>query len=156
MREQANTAWGLTVSRRFMDQSQANGAVDSLKKAGFREDEIRVWQQKEPAVNSREDAMARVIEGVLAGGVIGGLAVFFLTIAVTWAGSESVSEESAAIGAIIGALAGAIITGFAVTVISRRIAFSHPHEEHPGAGTVVTVTVGEREAEAKRVFDGVS
>ena len=48
-----------------------------LKKAGFREDEIRVWQQKEPAVNSREDAMARVIEGVLAGGVIGGLAVFF-------------------------------------------------------------------------------
>lgn len=156
MREQANTAWGLTVSRRFESQSQAGGAVESLKQAGFREDEIRVWQQKGPAVMNGEDAMARTIEGILAGGVIGGLAGFFFTIAITWAGSESVTEETSAIGALAGAIAGAIILAIAVPIVSRKVAFSHPHEEHPGAGTVVTVTVGEREAEAKRVFDGAS
>ncbi len=153
MTEQGTSVWGLTVSRRFNTPDEASGATESLKQAGFSEDEIRVWQHKKVAAFSREDSFARIVEGLLAGGVIGGLAGFFVSIAFSWASNERVTEESSAGAALIGAVAGAIIVAISVAVISRRFSFSHPHETHGEPASVVTVTVGDRESEAKQVFD---
>lgn len=156
MREQGNSAWGLTVSRKFETDAQARSAAESLRTAGFREEEIRIWQQRSPAAFSQEDTLARTFEGLMAGGVIGGLAGFFLTAAITWASSERVDMELPAIAALMAAVAGGIVTAMAVVVLSRRIRFQrHAHEAHHEPGTVVTVTVGDREAEARRVFDSV-
>ena len=99
------------------------------------------------------DSYLVTLEGFLGGGVIGGLGAFLLAIAISWADSNSVDEELAAIAAIVGALAGALITVVALTLLSNRISFSHPHEEHYVPGSVVTVQVGDREAQAKEVFD---
>lgn len=156
MTTEQSTAWGLTVSRRFANQEQADNAAASLKEAGFREEEIRIWHHKPAAVARGEDRMARTFEGILGGGVIGGLAGFFFSLAISWTASERTNEEAAAVAAIAGAVVGAVLVAIAVTIISPKFAFSHPHEIHGDPATVVTVTVGEREAEAKRVFDGVS
>lgn len=153
MTEQANTAWGLTVSRRFDSPSDADGAVGNLRESGFREDEIRVWQHKRVAVSANEDTMARFIEGMLAGGVIGGLGAFFISIAFNWSDGQRVTEENSVVAAIIGAVAGAVIVAIAVSIISHRFAFSHPHEVNREPASVVTVRVGDRETEAKQVFD---
>ena len=153
MIEQGNTGWGMTVSRRFDGPSEANGAVDSLRQAGFSEDEIRVWEHKKAAASTGEDTLARTVEGLLAGGVIGGLAGFFVTIAFTWTGSERVTEETSAAAALAGAVIGAVVVAIAVTFISRRFGFSHSHHPHSGPSSVVTVMVGDREDEAKQVFD---
>lgn len=153
MTEQGNTGWGMTVSRRFDTDAEAKSAVDSLRQAGFLEGEIRVWQQRKAPVTNGEDTMARTMEGMLGGGVLGGVAAFFISIAFAWSENERTNEEASVIAAIIGAIAGAIILAIAVTIISRRFAFSHPHEAHVGPGSVVTVSVGTRESEAKQVFD---
>ncbi len=153
MTEQANSGWGMTVSRRFDTEAEANSAVDDLRQAGFIEQEITVWQQQGTIESPNEDAMARSVEGLLGGGVIGGLAAFFLTIAISWASNERTDEELAAIATIVGALAGALIVTASLTFLSRRISFSHPHEEHFVPGSVVTVQVGDREAQAREVFD---
>ena len=156
MTEQGNTAWGPTVSRRFDSPAQANGAADDLKQAGFREEEIRVWQHKKATASSREDSLARTVEGLLAGGVIGGLGGFFFSIAINWAGSERVTEENPAAAALIGAIVGAILVAVGVVVVSRHFSFGHHAEEHGEPASVVTVTVGDRESEAKQVFEKLS
>lgn len=156
MTEQGNTAWGLTVSRRFDSPSEATSAVDSLRQAGFREEEIRVWQHRKSPALGNEDSLARTIEGLLGGGVIGGLAGFFFSIAISWAANDRTTEESSAIATLIGAVAGAIIVAAAVSVISRRFSFGHHDQGHGEPASVVTVTVGDRESEAKRVFDQLS
>ncbi len=156
MTEQAASGWGMTVSRRFDTEAEANSAVEDLRQAGFLEGEIRVWQQKKPAVFGREDSMARIVEGLLAGGVVGGLGALFISVAFSWADSERTTEEFSVIATLIGAVAGAIIAAIGVSFISRKFAFSHPHEEHAGPGSVVTVSVGDREAQAKEVFDKLS
>jgi len=153
MTEQANTGWGMTVSRRFDTEAQAKGAVDSLRQAGFIEQEISVWQQRDPAEYGNEDGLERTFEGFLGGAVIGGLVAMLLAIALTWAANERVDEELAAMAAIAGAVAGGIIVAIAVNILSRRISFSHPHEEEHRPGSVVTVQVGERESQAREVFD---
>ncbi len=155
MTEQANTGWGLTVSRRFDTEAEAKSAVDSLRQAGFLEGEIRVWQQRKPAASDNEDMLARTIEGLMAGGVIGGIGAFFFSIAISWAGNDGANEEASTIAALIGAIIGAIGVAAAVNVISPRFSFSHPHEEHAAPGSVVTVMVGEKEAQAKKVFDSL-
>ena len=151
MREQGNNAWGLTVSRRYDTADQASKAVDSLRQAGFREEEIRVWQHKKTTA-SYEDRLARTAEGFLSGGFITGFLGFFLIIAVSWTGSENMDMEVAAAGAVIAAVAGALVTAILVNIISTKVAFSHPHHTPAEAPSVVTVTVGDREAEAKRVL----
>lgn len=156
MTEQGNTAWGLTVSRRFDSPAQATGAAADLKQAGFRDEQIRVWQHKKAAVSSREDSFARTIEGLLAGGVIGGLGGFFFSIAINWTGSDRVTEENSAAAALIGAIVGAILVAIGVTLVSRRFSFGHHAEEHGEPASVVTVTVGDRESEAKQVFEKLS
>ncbi len=156
MTEQGNTGWGMTVSRRFDTEAEANNAVGNLREAGFLEGEIRVWQQRKPAVTKGEDAMERIVEAFLGGGVIGGLGAFFIAIAFVWADSQKVDEEFAAIASLAGAIGGAIIAAIATSIISPRFAFSHPHEHHAGPGSVVTVSVGDREAQAKEVFDKLS
>lgn len=153
MTEQGNTGWGMTVSRRFDTDAEANSAASNLREAGFLEGEIRVWQQKRAAVTRGEDTFARTVEGLLAGGVFGGITAFFTYIAFVWADTQSVTEETAVIAALAGAIAGAIIIAIAVNIISRKFAFSHPHEAHVGPGSVVTVSAGDRESQAKEVFD---
>lgn len=153
MTEQGNTGWGMTVSRRFDTDAEAKKASESLREAGFLEGEIRIWEQHKPDVMNGEDAMERAMEGMLGGGVIGGVTAFFLATAITWTENERTSEEAAVVVAIFGAVAGAIILAIAVPLISRKYAFSHPHEHHAGPGSVVTVSVGDREAQAKEVFD---
>ena len=59
MTEQGSTAWDMTVSRRFDTPAEANSAVDSLKSAGFRDDQIRVWQHKDAPL-SNEDRIERL------------------------------------------------------------------------------------------------
>ena len=153
MREQGSNAWGLTVSRRFETAEQAAGAADGLKQAGFREDQIRVWQHRRSG-GSGEDRLARTVEGLLAGGFISGLAGFFLGVAISWTGDDRIAMEAAAGYTVVSAAAGAIVTAIAVNLISTRFAFSHPHQEAPAEPpSVVTVTVGDRATEAKQVFD---
>ncbi len=152
MTEQGS-GWGMTVSRRFNGAEDADSAVGSLRQAGFREDEIRVWQQRQSPGASGEDGLARVVEGILGGGVIGGLAGFFVTIAFTWTDSQRITEETSAAGALGGAIAGAIIVGLLVSILSRRYSFGHSHEHDSEPASVVTVMVGDREDEAKQVFD---
>ena len=155
MREQASNAWGLTVSRRFETAELAGGAVDRLRKSGFREEEIRVWQHKRVAA-SYEDRLGRTTEGFLAGGVITAFATFFLVIAISWAGNERIAMETAAGFAVGIAVIGALITAIAVNVVSARFRFGEHHEAPAERPSVVTVTVGDREAEAKKVFDSQS
>lgn len=154
MREQGNNAWGLTVSRRFETATAATGAVQNLKQAGFRDEEIRVWQHKRNTV-SYEDRLARTFEALLGGAFIGAFIGFFVTVAYYEASNEpfaSIGMEDAFGIGLIAAVAGAIITAIATTIISPRFAFSHPHETPNEPPSVVTVTVGDRESEAKSAF----
>lgn len=154
MREQGNNAWGLTVSRRFETATQATGAVSSLKQAGFREEEIRVWQHKSSTA-SYEDRLERIFEGMLGGAVISAMIGFFVTVAYYWANSEpigSIGMEDALGITLAATVIGAVVSGIAVTLISPRFSFSHPHPTPDELPSVVTVTVGDRESEAKKVF----
>ena len=152
MRELGNNAWGLTVSQRFETAAHADGAVERLRQSGFREQEIRVWQHKRRAA-SYEDRLARTLEGFLAGGVISAFAGFFLVIAISWTGNERMAMEAAAGLAVVIAVAGALVTAIAVNIISSRFSFSEHHETPSEPASVVTVTVGDREADARKVFD---
>jgi hypothetical protein len=152
MRDQGNNTWGLTVSRRFESVEHADGAVERLRQSGFREDEIRVWQHKRRA-SPYEDRLARTFEGFLAGGVISAFAAFFVIIAFSWTGNEPIVMEFAAGAAVAGGIVGGLITAIAVNVISSWFSFSERHEVLADRPSIVTVTVGDREAEAKQVFD---
>jgi uncharacterized membrane protein YeaQ/YmgE (transglycosylase-associated protein family) len=155
MTEQGSNAWGLTVSRRFDTAAQAKNATENLRKAGFREEEIRVWQQKQMSV-SYEDSLERTLEGGLVGAVIFGLAGFFLTTALSWTDGNTIQEQATPLAAIASAVIGAIVVAIGVNIASTKIAFSHPHHVEPSeAPSVVTVTVGDREAQAKQVFDSL-
>lgn len=151
MREQGSNAWGLTVSRRFESAGQASRAVDDLRKAGFREEEIRVWQHSNLSA-PYEGRVGRTTEGFLAGGVIAGLLGFLLAVSIAWANSERIDMEVSAGAALIAAVAGAVLTAIAVNIISTKVAFSHPHHHPSEPPSIVTVTVGDREAEARRVL----
>ena len=156
MQEQGSTGWGLTVSRRFDKRQQADQAVQQLKQTGFRDEQMRVWQHRNNSFD-QEDRLARTVEGLLAGGVIGGLLGLFFSAAISWAGSSTITEESVPGLAIGLAVGGAIFTAIGVNIVSRRFSFSHEHghESHDEPPTVVTVTVGDRAADARKVFDGL-
>ena len=153
MREQGNNVWGMTVSRRFETAELAGGAVEQLRKSGFREEEIRVWQHKRLAA-TYEDRLERTFEGFLGGGVIAAFAAFFLVIAISWAGNENNAMETAAGYSVAAGVVGGLVTAIAVNIISSRFSFSEEHHEPAERASVVTVTVGNMEAEAKQAFDG--
>ena len=155
MTEQGNNAWGLTVSRRFDTAAQAKNAVDALRKAGFREQAIRVTQLKKLAA-AYEDRLERTLEGAMVGGVLFGLAGFFLGAALPWTGGTTIEEQATPLMAIAATAIGAVIVAIGVNIASTRIAFSHPHHIEPSeAPSVVIVTVGDQEAQAKQVFDSL-
>jgi hypothetical protein len=156
MREQG-AGLGMTVSRRFDSKQQAEHAVQQLRQAGFREEDIRVWQHKRLATPF-EDRLARTVEGILAGAVIFGLAGFFLTAAYTWAVSETIDEQLIIAVTAAAAAIGAVVIAIAVNIVSTRVSFS------PGVGhaapaeppSVVTVRTSGKEADAKRVLETAS
>ena len=143
MREQGSAGLGLTVSRKFDTRQQADGAVKQLRDAGFREEDIRVWQHKGNKVGF-EDRFARTMEGLLAGGVIAGLLGFFLTVSINWTAGDNIADETTAGATLVAAVAGAVVVAILVNIISTKVAFTHPHEVEPDVPpTVVTVRVGD-------------
>ena len=156
MREQS-AGLGMTVSRRFGSKQQADSAVQQLRQAGFREEDIRVWQHKNLSPGY-EDRLARTAEGFLAGGVVFGLLGFFLTAAITWADSETIRMETPAGVAAVAAAIGAVIVAVAVNIVSTKFSFNpgHGHSAHGEPPSVVTVRTAGKEAEAQRVFAGMS
>jgi hypothetical protein len=156
MREQGSAGLGLTVSRKFDSKQEADGAVKQLRDAGFREEDIRVWQMKKHG-GALEDRLARTMEGLLAGGVISALIAFFVTAAYNWREQTVISNETAPAAALIAAVAGAVLVAIIVNIVSTKYAFNrHPHEAHAEPASVVTVRAGDKEAQAKQVFKGVS
>ena len=155
MTEQGNNAWGLTVSRRFDTAGKAKNAVEALRTAGFREQSIRVTQLKRLSA-PYEDRLERTLEGLMVGAVLFGLAGFFLGTALSWTGGNTITEEFTPLTTFAAAVIGAIVVAIGVNIASTKIAFSHPHHVEPAeAPSVVIVTVGDREAQAKQVFDSL-
>lgn len=156
MREQGSAGLGLTVSKKFDTKEQAEAAVKQLRSASFREEDIRLWQHRSFAAKY-EDRLERTMEGLLAGGVIAGLIGFLVVASINWVENESIANETTAGATLIAAVAGAVVTAILVNIISTKVAFSHPHHVEPDEPpSVVTVRVGDKEDEAKRVFAAAS
>ena len=155
MQEQG-TGWGLTVSRRFDASEGADNAVQKLQDAGFREDQLRVWQQS-PYAEDADDRLGRTAEGLLGGGFVSATLAMFLVTTYSWVSKSDISMELTAIAAVVAGVIGSIVGIAVVSILSTRYSFDRDRHEHSArAGTVVTVTVGDRETDARTVFDGIS
>jgi hypothetical protein len=153
MREQGASGLGLTVSHRFSTKQEADDAAKQLRSAGFREEDIRIWQHKKRSLSS-EDRLARTFEGFLAGGFIGGLISFFTTVASTWSENQDIADETTVGITVLGAVVSAVVVALIVNIVSTKFAFSHPHHVEPDEPpSVVTVRAGDKEDDARKVFD---
>src|SRR5919204_1502339 len=150
-----------TVVGVFDDRDDAQRAIEALKEAGFRADDIGItMHDRREAEALVEDtgasAGAGAATGALAGGALGGLAGWLVGIGalaipgvgpVVAAGPLAAALTGAAVGAAGGGLLGAL-TGLGVPEEEARW-----YEAEVGrGGTLVTVRADGRYDEARRVL----
>jgi uncharacterized protein (TIGR02271 family) len=150
-----------TVVGVFDDRDDAQRAIEALKDAGFRSDDIGVtMRDRREAEALVEDtgthAGAGAATGALAGGALGGLAGWLVGIGalaipgvgpIIAAGPLAAALGGAAIGAAGGGLIGAL-TGMGVPEDEAKW---YEGEVHRG-GTLVTVRADGRYGEARRIM----
>src|SRR5688572_20922418 len=144
-----------TVVGVFESHSAADRAVDELRRAGFREDQIGFAArdgktQKEGGTYAGEGALAGVAAGAGIGGLIG-LGVLSGVLPVIGpaiaAGTLGVILANAAAGAAIAGLAGTLI-GWGVSEDDAK----YYESEFTAGKTVVTVSADGRDAEARSIL----
>jgi hypothetical protein len=167
-----------TVAGLFRDRASAERAIEDLKEAGFKGDQIgivmrdqaeggRLTERRESDRGSGSHAASGAVTGVVGGGLLGGLAGYLVAIgaltipgigpvlaggAIAQALGLGVIGTTAAVGAGIGAAAGGLV--------GALVGMGIPEEEaryfEKGLGTeevLVTVKAGERVMEALAILE---
>jgi CBS domain-containing protein len=167
-----------TVAGLFRDRKSAERAIEDLKEAGFKGDQIgivmrdaseggRITERRESERGGSSHAASGAMTGVVGGGLLGGLAGYLLAIgaltipgigpvlaggAIAEALGLGVIGTTAAVGAGIGAAAGGLV--------GALVGMGIPEEEaryfEKGLGTeevLVTVRAGDRVMEALAILE---
>jgi hypothetical protein len=158
---------GETVVGAFDERTRAEAALDALREAGFRAEDVGVVAPRrdadgdEPAGDRRPDDQGLVkdpdpTEGILAGGLLGGAAGWLAgaaTVAVPGlgafvaAGALAAAVSGAGLGATVGGLVDAL-TGEGVPEEEAR-----RHEERARSGAILlTVRAGDRAQAALEIM----
>jgi hypothetical protein len=150
-----------TVVAIFDERDDAHDAINDLKNAGFRGDDISlVARQSDEAGKMAEETGTRAGEGAttgaLAGGILGGLGGFLAGVGalaipvfgpVIAAGAFATALTGAAVGAGVGAIAGALI-GMGIP----KEEADWYEERVKGGAWLVSVRSGGRYEEARRIL----
>jgi CBS domain-containing protein len=167
-----------TVAGLFRERQSAERAIDDLKEAGFKGEQIgivmrdpseggRITERRESDRGSGSHATSGAVTGVVGGGLLGGLAGYLVAIgaltipgigpvlaggAIAQALGLGVIGTTAAVGAGIGAAAGGLV--------GALVGLGIPEEEaryfEKGLGTeevLVTVKAGDRVMEALAILE---
>ncbi len=149
-----------TVAGLFETREQAQSAVEALKDAGFRGDQISIAMRDRRAaadVASQTGASNAAEAGIVGGGILGGLAGFLVGIGalaipgigpIVAAGPLVASLTGGAIGAATGGLLGALVEAG----VPEEEAQVYQRGVERG-GVLVTVNADGRESEARRVLE---
>ena len=146
-----------TAVRAFESRDQAERAVDDLRRAGFRDEEIG-WamrgEDKADRPAGTEDAAKGAATGAVAGGVLGGLGAAAVTALIPGVGPFIAGGLLATVltGAGVGAAAGGLIGGLTGMGLSEDEA-KHYEGEFKAGRPVVTVNAGDRYSEAADILD---
>jgi len=153
---QRTTAVGL-----FHDPEQARGAIEALKDAGFRGEDINLLMQdrgeaRDLAADTGTKAGEGAATGAVTGGILGGLGGWLVGIGALAipgvgpfiaAGAFGTALAGVAVGAGIGAIAGALI-GMGIPEEEAK----YYEQEVRGGRTLVAVRAGNRYDEAQRLL----
>ena len=145
----------------FAERDDAQDAINDLKNAGFRGDDISlVARQRDEAGRMAAETGTRAGEGAttgaVAGGILGGLGGFLAGVGalaipvigpVVAAGAFATALTGAAVGAGVGAIAGALI-GMGIP----KEEADWYEERVKGGAWLVTVRAGGRFDEARRIM----
>ncbi len=149
-----NTALGI-----FNNQADAVQAINALKNAGFRDDDIgvasREWSKHFDSVRLDEQQTAEkgAVNGAVLGASLG--AALGLVGAVLVPGAIPVLAGGALVSAIFGGAAGAAGGAYAGPFIAMGYsdAVSKEHSKHIEAGKIIVVVhAGERHEDARKIL----
>jgi hypothetical protein len=149
------------VAAVFEDQAHARAALDALRDAGFGPDEVGVAARRPEEARDRVEDSGPIVdpdptEGILAGGLVGGVVGWLAGIA-TFAvpGAGAIFAAGALAAAVSGAGAGAAIGGLIDSLTGAGVPSEHAdwYQERLAAGSaLVTVRSAERRAEAREIL----
>jgi hypothetical protein len=148
----------MTTTRRtaavgiFDNDDQARRAIDALKRAGFRDDQIGFIRRRVDA-DRDTDTGTRVATGVVGGGVLGGILGAAASLLIPGLGPAIAGGILAATlgGAAIGAAAGGIIGALTDIGVPEEEARYYQGEFEAGR-VIVTVRADGREREARDIL----
>ncbi len=149
-----NTALGI-----FNDQTQAANAINALKNAGFKDDDIgvasREWSKHFDSVRVGEQQIAEkgAVNGAVLGASLG--AAFGLAGAILVPGAIPVLAGGALVSALFGGAAGAAGGAYAGPFIAMGYsdAVSSEHSKYIEEGkTIVVVHAAERREDARKIL----
>ena len=151
-----------TVAGVFDDAGDAERALDALKAAGFRPDDVGVVARDRRPVGAIDQdvpsqADADATGGLLAGGMIGGVAGWLIgaaTLAAPGVGALFAAGALAAAvsGAGVGAAAGGLIAALAGAGVPEHEAAWYQERVHGGA-ILLTVRAPDRYEEARAILE---
>lgn len=123
----------------FSTEEQAGKAIDDLRRAGFKDDELG-FLARARAVNTEEEITSGTTEGMVEGGVVGGALGAAASLLIPGFGPVVAGGILAATfsGAALGAAAGGLVGSFRGLGLSERDAHFYQHALETGH-TVVTV-----------------
>jgi hypothetical protein len=150
-----------TVAAVFEDQAHARAALDALRDAGFGPDEVGVAARGSEESQDRAEERGPIVdpdptEGILAGGVVGGVVGWLAGIAAfAVPGAGAIFAAGALAAAVSGAGAGAAIGGLVDSLTGAGVPSEHAewYQERLAAGSaLITVRSSERRAEAREIL----
>jgi hypothetical protein len=153
------TTRGTTVVGVFDNDDQAKRAIDALKRAGFRDDQIGFIRRRADGspggtdADTGTDTGTRVASGVVGGGVLGGILGAAASLLIPGLGPAIAGGILAATlgGAAIGAAAGGIIGALTDVGVPEEEARYYQGEFEAGR-VIVTVRADGREQEARGIL----
>jgi predicted lipid-binding transport protein (Tim44 family) len=142
----------------FTERAEAEAAVEDLRRAGFREDQIGVARQEAaepeaPPTKGETRAAEGSVAGIVTGGVVGGMLGAVAAGAIPGVGPIIAVGLLAAVAG--GAVAGVTLGGLAGTLIGMGVpeTEAHSYAQHVAQGrTLVTVKADGRHATAVAIL----